>query len=139
MLKFSIKAFTVIFFIFTFSLGYGGQLQGEGEHTFYLYQKSSSAKIYTTSEEDAKNFIYFKKDLTGESVVFYNKENLLKLLSELNATLIFEENGEDFSCEYYFSPKLTNQIILRGNKINLHVCSRDGIFTVGTPLVFGSF
>ena len=139
MLKIFIKAFTVFLFIMAFSLQSGGQLIGDSNHTFYLYGKSNSAKIHTISEKEAKNFIYFKFNLSGESVIFYNKDNLKKTIKDLNANLIFSENGEDFNCEYYYSKQIKGGIILNGEKINLHVCYLGDQIVVGTPIVYGSF
>jgi hypothetical protein len=139
MLKFIGMLTTAILFIFTFSLGCGGQLKGEGAHTFYLYGKTNSAKIESMSEQSADSFIYLKGNLYGESVIFYNKSNLKSFIKGLNATAVFSEVGEDFNCEYYYSPKIKGSIILNGKKINLHVCYQKDYIVVGTPIVYGSF
>ena len=83
MLKLLYKIFTLVIFFISLSLDCGGKLKGEGSHDFYLYNKSSQAKIVTLKENEAKYFFYFKRDLKGESVVFYDIERLRTLILDL--------------------------------------------------------
>ena len=138
-LKILFKTFISVLFCLCFTVSCGGNLKGEQNHVFYLYSKSSNAKIITLDEEKASSFFYFKNTLKGESVEFSNKESVFNLLSDYKAKKIFYEIGEDFSCEYYYSEKINDYIILKGQKINLHVCYGKHSITVGSPLVFGSF
>ena len=139
MLKNLLKLAIALLFFLSFNVESGGNLKGEGLHTFYFYSKSSQATIKTTTEDEAKNLIYFKKSLKGESVTFNNKESAMLLLSNLSATEVFIENGEDFYCKYYYSKDISDYIILKGQRVNLHLSERDGCFTVGSPIIFGSF
>ena len=139
MFKFIAKIISLFLLALSVSLDSGGNLAGEGAHTFYFYSKSSSAKMITLSYEQTKDFIYFKNQLKGESVVFYDCKKAKDLLAELNAKLVFKEKGEDFDCEYYYSPQISNAIYLNGKRINLHFCYSKDRVVVGSPLVFGSF
>ncbi|MBQ7374059.1 MAG: YwmB family TATA-box binding protein [Clostridia bacterium] len=139
MFKLLFKFSVALLFCLCFCLDFGGNLKGEGSHTFYFYNKSSNAKIITLTEEKANYFIYFKNSLKGESVVFYDQKRVNELLNELSAKKVFCESGDDFNCEYYYAEKIDDYIILKGNKINLHVCFTKNGVLVGTPIVFGSF
>ena len=139
MFKILSKIFISILFCLCFLIDGGGNLKGESTHTFYFYSKSSNAKIVTLSEEKASNFIYFKNFLKGESVVFYDENKVFDLLFNLSAKKIFEENGDDFNCQYFYSKKINDYIILKGQKVNLHVCYNNDSILFGYPLVFGSY
>ena len=139
MFKLLFKIIVACAFVLCFLIGGGSSLKGEGSHTFYLYSKSSNAKIVTLSEENASNFLYLKSNLKGESVIFYNKNKVASLINELRARKIFIESGDDFHCEYYYSNKINDYVILKGKKVNLHVCYSKDYISVGTPIIFGSF
>ena len=139
MFKLFCKIFISCCFCLCFLLDCGGSLRGEGLHTFYFYQKSSNAKIITLSNQDSTYFLYFKQFLKGESVIFYDNKKAYELIENLSAKKVFNENGNDFDCEYYFSAKLTDYIILNGKKVNLHVCHLNNYLIVGSPINFGSF
>ncbi len=139
MLKLLFKICTAVIFFISLSLDCGGKLKGEGTHDFFLYSKSSQAKIVTLKENEAEYFFYFKRDLKGESVVFYDKEKVEKLILELSATKLFTETGENFYCEYYFSPEISDYLFINGEKVNLHVSYSNDKIRVATPLIFGSF
>ncbi|MBR2336728.1 MAG: hypothetical protein IKA61_02155 [Clostridia bacterium] len=139
MLKIIYKVIVSLIFILSLSLQSGGNLMGEKNHTFYLYSKSSSAKITTLPERDADSFIYLKGCLKGESVEFLSEQNALAFLNNLCAKLVFCETGEDFLCHYYYSEKISDYVIIRGQRVNLHLSCGKGVWTVGSPLIFGSF
>ena len=139
MFKLIYKLIIAIAFIFSFCLESGGELKGEGNHTFYFYSKSSQATIKTFSEQQAKQHVYFKNCLKGESVEFFSEDNAKIFIDSLNAKYVFCEFGEDFSCKYYYTDKIQNYVILNGNKINLHLSYSKDVYTVGSPIIFGSF
>ena len=139
MFKLLLKIILSILFCLCFLLDGGSFLKGDGNHTFYLYSKSSNAKIVTLTEDKSYYFLYFKNSLKGESVIFYNQEKVKNLIDGLSAKKIFCEKGEDFNCEYYYSTKIDDFVILNGQKINLQVCYQKDYIAVGTPIVFGSY
>ena len=139
MFKLLLKIILSILFCLCFLIDGGSFLKVDGLHTFYLYSKSSNAKIVTLTEDKAYYFTYFKNSIKGESVIFYNEEKVIKLISDLSAKKMFCENGENFHCEYYYTDKIDDYVILNGEKINLHVCYLEDYISVGTPIVFGSY
>ena len=139
MFKLFFKILVACAFCLCVLIGGGGNLKGEGTHTFYLYNKSSNAKIITLLENSASNFTYFKNDLKGEIVIFYDNQKASALIKNLNAKKVFIESGEDFYCEYYYSKKIRDYIVIDGKKINLHVSYSKDYVLVGTPIIFGGF
>ena len=139
MFKLLIKIILACLFCLCLSIDSGSFLKGDGNHTFYFYNESSNAKIVTLTEKESNNFIYFKNFLKGESAIFYNRDKVTSLINELKATKIFCEKAEDFNCEYYYTSKIDDYVLLNGQKVNLHVCYLKDYITVGTPLVFGSY
>ena len=129
----------ILIFLFAITFDSGGILQGEGVHEFYLLSASSNAEIVRVNENSAKDFIYFKPHLKGESVIFYDDKKVSKLKLKFLAKKVFEERDKDFSCEYYYSPLIKNFVYINGEKVNLHFSQKNGITTVGTPIIFGGF
>ena len=139
MFKIIYKLFAFAFFILTVSLDCGGNIQGEKNHTFYFYSKSSNAIIKTMPENNACNLLYFKNHLKGESVEFLSEKSATEFINKLNAKHVFSEKGEDFYCEYYYTNQINDYITINGYKINVHLSYGNGVFIVGTPIIFGSF
>jgi len=130
---------TILIFIFAVTFDDGGILKGEGVHEFYLFSPSSNAKIERLNEEDANSFLYLRKSLKGECVIFSSTENLQKLKNRLFAVKVFTEKGDGFYCEYYYSPLIKDCVYIGGKKINLHFSYQNEQVKVGTPLIFGGF
>lgn len=139
MVKFFGKILVGIILFASFSLNCGSVFEGDGERFFYLYDDSSLAKTVRLDELSAKNFVYFKRHLKGESILFNDKEKANRLIDEFSATLIFCESGNDFYCEYFYSPKIKNFVYVNGKKVNLHFSYFKDSVKVGTPLIFDSF
>ena len=139
MFKFFGRILVAIMLFIGFSVDCGGDLTGDGEHYFYLYDESSLAKTVKLDETAAKTFFYFKNQLKGESVIFNTVEKANALIEELSATLVLCESGNDFYCEYFYTPKIKNCIYIDGKKVNLHFSYSKEKVKVGTPLIFDSF
>ena len=139
MFKIVFNLFAFIFIFLTISLDSGGNIKGEGNHTFYLYDKSSNAVIKVMQEDDAKQFFYLKNNLKGESVEFFNENSALNLITQLNAQYVFSEKGENFYCKYYYTDEIKDHVTINGHKVNLHLSYGKDVYTIGTPIIFGSF
>lgn len=117
----------------------------DGIHTFYLYSANSNAQIVSFKlQESACKFNAFM--VKGESLFLpFNKnesavnEYIGSLLSEYNAKLQLIESASFIDSEYYYTNKITNYVIINGNKVNIHVAKGRSGITVGTPIIFGSF
>lgn len=116
----------------------GGTEFKEGKnHIFYLYSASSNAAIRRL-DENAVRYSVFLGEKRGESCEL-DEADLPKVLKRLKADLVFDEKGEFFENKYYYSPKIKGNIMIKGQRVNLHVSKRDGKIYIASPLNFGSF
>ena len=139
MFKFFRKILVAFMLFLAFSVDCGGSLKGDGDHYFYLYDDSSLAKTVKLDEAAASVFFYFKNNLKGESVIFNTAEKANALIKQFSATLVLCESGNDFYCEYFYTPKIKNFIYIDGKKVNLHFSYSKDRVKVGTPLIFDSY
>lgn len=116
----------------------GGTDFKEGKnHVFYLYSASSNATVRRLDENDLR-YSVFLGEKRGESCEL-DEIRLPEVLKRLKAELVFIEKGEFFENTYYYSPEIKGNIVIGGQKINLHVSKRDGKIYIASPLNFGSF
>ncbi len=81
------------------------------------------------------------KDISGESVTFRASLNKVAAIIEKYQVTDFEtQYGSNFYTVYGYSPKLNEYAVnLDGNTINIQIAYRDGVVTVGTPVILGSY
>ena len=91
------------------------------------------------TEDNACHLLYFKQHLKGESVEFFSEDSAINFINELGAKYVFSEKGEEFYCKYYYTTQIKDYITINGYKINVHLSCGKGVYTVGTPIIFGSF
>ena len=127
-----------VFFMLS-STGVGTSFSGEGLHTFYFSDKSSCAVAASMPEDEAERAIYVKSDKKGESAVFYSAEKVKRLLLSLGCEKIFSEKGEDFDCDYYYSPEVPTFCTVNGLRVNVHVAKAKDRIVVGIPFIFGGY
>ena len=127
------------FLIFAISLHVNGGTEfKEGKnHIFYLYSASSNATIRRLDENSVR-YSVFLGEKRGESCEIAESD-LPNVLKRLKAEPVFNEKGEFFENNYYYSPKIKGNIVIKGQRINLHVSKRDGKIYIASPLNFGSF
>ena len=119
----------------------------QGAYTFYLYSKSSSAKIVTVNASNVKENLKGLTNVKGQSLFLdYSLISKEKSLTAINnqikskrATLAFTEEGEWGKSEYYYSPLISDFIVINGYKINLHVVISEKGASIGSPILFGSY
>ncbi len=134
----SIVAMVGFFLLFLSSGADGGTVFKEGKNrAFYLDSASSLAKtIYPTREiVDSAVFFFAKKGESCET----SREGLERILKDLSAKKVFEENGESFDNVYYYSPKISSFVLINGAKVNLSVSFSGEKIFVATPMNFGSY
>ena len=111
-----------------------GDLTEYKDRSVFLRYASSACEIARGEER-----LYLRKTLKGECAEVESEENLIKTLKDLKAEKLFSESGENFDCEYYYSPRIARFTIIKDRRVNLHVTRRNGVITIGTPINFGSF
>ena len=62
-----------------------------------------------------------------------------KVLSKFDATVKFTEKVDGVTSLYAYSSKIKTYIIVKGQKINLHIALKNTGMKIGSPLIFGSF
>lgn len=77
----------------------------------------------------------------GESAKNESAKNGIvgQIIKDLNAEMIFCESGEDFYCEYYYSPRLRRFSVINGKKVNLHISYTHAGVGVSSPIAFGAY
>ncbi len=70
-----------------------------------------------------------------------SEKNAEKLLEKLKATEVTRESGENFRNVYYYSPFISDFVLVSGKKANLHVSffpSGENV-KIATPINFGGY
>ena len=115
----------------------------EGEHYFYLYSKSSNASVVNVSNVDGAKRALNPFIVRGESVYLTTCEGAndyaQSIVIDKQAVLVFCEKLQGITCEYYYSPKIFNYVIINGKRVNLHLVKTSNGVKMGSPLVFDSF
>lgn len=82
----------------------------------------------------------FLSAIKGESV-YIDKDNfdMQRLLSHFNAKIVLEEQIEQGTSFYAFSPKIKYRTKIAQKTINLHVFIAENYVAIGSPIIYGSF
>ena len=110
---------------------------GEGIYTVTT-NGASDGKIYTFNTSKMYKFYTFK-GITGQSLTTKNFDFIDDFLTKNNCELMFTEIVDGIEINYYYSPKIWGYKPVNGKKVNLEVAKNKGNFTIGTPLIYGSF
>lgn len=135
--------------VFTFMWFYQVQIFPElpdGIYTLYYCSMSSNAKIKCVKNKKmlTKNY---SCGLKGKSV-FINCQSsqyaasckqIMSLITDYSAVNVFNEQGESFFCEYYYSARIPVYSFINGQKVNIHVAKSNKGITVGCPIIFGGY
>lgn len=123
--------------------GYRGKLFDvgkDGERTYYLHSASSQATMKRDISLDELFCVY------GESVAFVDeglvderKAKALKELQECGAMVLFEETVDGVWSVYGYLPSLYEPVVVKGEKVNLHIAISKTRTVVGSPIVFGGY
>lgn len=151
MLKHDSKPIFAFLTVIVFSFVWFYQVQTfpelpDGIYTLYYCSMSSNAEIkYVKNKKTlAKNYSY---GLKGKSV-FINCQSpqyaaackqITSLITDYSAINVFNEQGESFFCEYYYSEQIPVYSFINGKKVNIHVAKSNKGITVGCPMIFGSY
>lgn len=108
-------------------------------YTFYVGQNSSNCQIITVGLTEAKACKKNLKNLCGESFQTADKQLVDSEILRLDCTLCFSEVIGDILTSYYYSPKIFNYETINGYKVNVQVANNLGLYTLASPLIWGSF
>lgn len=112
------------------------------EHTFYLYSLSSNASVVKVENGEKLN-TFLSLFVRGESLFIEDKikgqEYIQRLISKYQAKIVFCERACNLVCEYYYSPRIFDYLVINGKRVNLHVVTSNNGITIASPLVFDGF
>ena len=113
----------------------------KGGNDYEIFYEADSGGLVT--EKPTSLFLQFGATLKkkkGESC-FMAANDVDTLLKNLRAKEVFKESGECFDNVYYFSPLISDYVIVNGQKVNLHVAfgAENGQAKVATPINFGGY
>lgn len=77
--------------------------------------------------------------ILGESVRTEGGVDDCLEIARATGKVYFTQNADGVFVAEGFSPKLSGGVVKDGVKVNFQAACRDGVITVGTPLILGSF
>ena len=111
--------------------------RGGESYSFYVGNTSKNCRVVTASGDKAALTRLTLKGVCGESAT-YSSFDWQAYLEQVNGTVLFVEELSD-STNYYCKADLPYSVELYSQKVNLHICVKDGSVTVGTPIIFGGY
>ena len=99
-----------------------------------------SGKIVQCSVADFGSVVAHCKDIDGFSLSFEGSEqDVVRIAKLFNMKVTSTLNLDGLQIVCGNSNKLTGGVILDGAKVNLQIAHKDGVVTVGSPLILGSY
>ena len=112
--------------------------------TFFNYDNIFSGKKSTyykgtfgSTGKEVKGTFNFLGSF-GESARL-TKEEVENLFYNLSPTLLVIEEVGETTNYYCYTNDLKSGVRLKNQVVNLHISESNGVITVGTPIIFGSF
>lgn len=130
-LIFSLTALMILWGIYRKPVFGGYADKFEAYRGFY----SSQAQI-TQTDFIGYAFIF---DGTGEAVTLEMGTDAQEIMRDFGATEVFSETVDGGTCRYCYSPRLKNEKIVDGKRVNLQIYDGEKYVKVGTPLIFGGY
>lgn len=109
---------------------------GGENYTFFTGKSSQSCQIIKASTSPALCKL-FLTDVCGELATYKNLD-VDDFFQKTDATVVFIERLFD-STNYYCTANMPYAITLYGQQINLHICVKDDVVLVGSPIIFGGY
>ena len=109
-----------------------------GGNAVYYSERSSLADTECADEYLLSHGVSFYH-IKAESAYFAQKRDVLEILKEYRARVVFTERVGgvmNYYCRSYLLPLGER---LKGKVVNLHVAVSDSGYTVGTPIIYGGY
>lgn len=110
-----------------------------GDLSLCLYQASSLGKFVSVSQTDYKNPFIMNGSVKGQCVKNVDLTYTEQVVKRLGAKLSRVETLADCKVLYYYTDKLSDYKTIDGDKINLQVVEKNGVYAMGTPMIFEGF
>ena len=99
-----------------------------------------SGKIVQCNVSDLNYALARCKDVDGFSVSFGGTEaDIERIVTQFDVKVTSTLNLDGLYVVCGNSARLTGGVVLDGNAVNLQIAYKDGIVTVGSPLILGSY
>lgn len=118
-------------------------------YTFYTLDKTDTS---LSSVKNGNTFVVSCKinqassvkqklgKILGESVHFNGDKSAgLNIISGLNCTNISTENIDNIFILYAYSPQVENYVYINSKKVNIQLAVNNGVVTIGSPVIIGSY
>ena len=136
----SLKSLMIMLVLFSFTLScLGLKLNFTGEGELYLNANSSSNGIVVDENQTGIEKLKSIMSVKAENVFFDGKCDLEEILSKYNARIVMTESIGKITNYYCRAYSLGFGVYLKGRLVNLHIAVADYGFTIGTPIICGSF
>lgn len=109
----------------------------DGIYTATLQGASDGMQIVFSTDD--KDIFYSLKSVTGQSLTTYDGDYVEEFLNDFNCRFVFSETLNDRTVNYYYSMQIRGYRSINGKIVNVAACSYNGVYTIGTPLIYGSF
>ena len=106
-----------------------------GNKEYYLYGSGSDCVIVDENDYSPAYLAFVK----GVCVKNVSERDVLETIRRYEADLVFSERFGSVTNYYYYSNKISGYKLVKGKKINIHAAFDDGVISIGTPLIFGSY
>ena len=137
MLKKGISLILIVFIFACFNNDKPLFSDGKGYYTVTTGNGSSGSLRSFSSEEIYK--FYTIKSVTGQSLATYDKNYIDDFLQKKECKKVFSEVLDGIEINYYYSSKISGYRSINGKKVNLQTCDDNGLYTIGSPLIYGGF
>ncbi len=134
----SLKSLMIMLVLFLFALScLRLNFQGEGE----LYSEPNSSSIRVNVSENQTGIEKIKSILSvkAENVFVPSKCDLKEILFKYNARIVITERIGEITNYYCRAYSLGSGVYVNGRLINLHIAVADYGYTLGSPIICGSF
>ncbi len=110
----------------------------KGTVTYYCNKKSSNCSMVTVCADYESTFRSLR-NVKGECAEEVDKEYVDKIISRLKAKKQFSEVVDGITCDYYYTSAIKDYVVIGGKRVNLHSARRGDVYSIATPMIFGSY
>lgn len=122
--------------VFIFYLGTALPVPTMGVEFMQVETKADAVK----NQQTDSLFSYDKNAINALTECKYDRFSIKttageEVIQSLRGKLRLQEEVENITVEYYFSPLLEEYVVVNGEKINLQVSEKNGVWTIGYPMI----
>lgn len=141
---------SLIFYSYSTNTNPKLEVLGAGELSIYSRQDVESALIkrrvetglgfiYYIERRDAEEVRSLFTQIDGESIALGDGVSAQSILAKLGYKIVSTSNDGVMQVTYAYSARDSSFILSGEQKINLQIAERNGIVTVGWPVILGSY